>query len=75
MKRIGTMISARRKMLRLSQRQLADIADVGINTLTKIERGEANPTVGILGKVLDALGLELVCKTKTIGDEAGERIQ
>ena len=31
----------------------------GINTLTKIERGEGNPTIEVLEKILDTLGLEL----------------
>ena len=31
-------------MLNITQEQLADIAEVGINTLTKIERDEGNPT-------------------------------
>jgi len=46
-------------MLGISQRQLSGIAEVGINTLTKIERGEANPTVGVLSRILAALGMEI----------------
>ena len=36
-----------------------ELAGVGINTLTKIERGEGNPTIEVLEKILDTLGLEL----------------
>ena len=46
-------------MLKISQRTLAELAGVGINTLTKIERGEGNPTIEVLEKILDTLGLEL----------------
>ena len=46
-------------MLGISQRQLSAIAEVGINTLTKIERGEANPTVEVLSRILAALGMEI----------------
>ncbi|MBQ3971593.1 MAG: helix-turn-helix domain-containing protein [Selenomonadaceae bacterium] len=53
-------------MLGLRQDQLADIAGVGINTLTKIERGEGNPSIETLKKVLDSLGLELSVIIKTM---------
>ena len=52
--------------MRISQRQLADISGIGINTLTKIERGEANPSIGTLQRVLDALGLKLDVSVKSI---------
>lgn len=57
--RIGEKIKIRRKYLQITQEELADIAGVGVNTLTKIERNEGNPTLIIVDKVLDALGLEL----------------
>ena len=66
MKNIGKIIKARRKMLGLRQDQLADIAGVGINTLTKIERGEGNPSIETLKKVLHSLGLELSVIIKTM---------
>jgi y4mF family transcriptional regulator len=59
MKAIGDAIKERRGVLNITQRELAEIAGVGINTLTKIERGEANPSLGVLQRVLDALGLEI----------------
>ena len=51
-------------MLKITQRTLAELAGVGINTLTKIERGEGNPTVEVLEKILDTLGLELQIEIK-----------
>lgn len=65
---IGTQIKARRKFLKVSQRQLADLSGVSINTLTKIERNEGNPTLDVLEKVLDTLGLELSTRVKSIGE-------
>jgi transcriptional regulator with XRE-family HTH domain len=53
-------------MLGVTQNQLAAISGVGINTLTKIERGEGNPSINVLTRVLDSLGLELVTKVKAI---------
>lgn len=59
MKEIGQKIRERRKLLKITQRELAEITEIGINTLTKIERGEGNPSFKILNKVLDTLGLKL----------------
>jgi len=56
---IGKNIKARRKMLKITQRTLAELAGVSINTLTKIERGEANPSFEVLEKILDTIGLEI----------------
>ena len=50
----------------LTQQQLADIAGVSINTLTKIERNEGNPTLDVLERVLDALGLDLTACIRTV---------
>ena len=66
MESIGERIKQRRKMLNITQEQLADIAEVGINTLTKIERDEGNPTLKLLLKVLDTLGLEIKITIKTM---------
>lgn len=66
MRTIGNTIKARRKLLRITQQQLADIAGVSINTLTKIERNEGNPTLDVLERVLDALGLDLTACIRTI---------
>lgn len=59
MKKIGKDIKARRKMLNVTQKTLSELADVSINTLTKIERCEANPSLDVLEKILDTLGLEI----------------
>jgi y4mF family transcriptional regulator len=56
---IGDIIRKRRKMLKITQRTLAELSDVGINTLTKIEKNEANPTIELLEKILNTLGLEI----------------
>lgn len=66
MSNIGQQIKKRRKSLKVTQRQLADLSGVGINTLTKIERGEANPSLRILERILDTLGLDLTTIIKTI---------
>jgi len=61
---IGKIIKERRGVLGITQRQLAELAGVAINTLTKIERGEANPSIKTLILILDTLGLEITIQVK-----------
>jgi len=63
---IGEQIRLRRKELMITQPNLADIAEVSVNTLYKIERGQANPTIEVLGKILDVLGLEISVGVKQV---------
>ena len=71
---LGKSIKLRRKALHVTQFQLADLAGISINTLYKIERGQANPTLSTLEKIADTLGMELCMKVKELkesGHEAG----
>ena len=63
---IGRLIQERRDHMRITQKQLADIADIGINTLYKIETGQANPTLESLQKITDILGLEITLQVKKV---------
>lgn len=61
---IGQIIQKRRDQMRITQTQLAEMADVGINTLYKIEIGHGNPTLESLQKITDVLGLEITLEVK-----------
>lgn len=63
---IGQQIRVRRKELMITQNNLADIAGININTLYKIERGEANPTLEVLYKITEVLGLEITMGVKQL---------
>ena len=65
MEKIGNIIKERRKSLSVTQRELAALAGVGINTLTKIERGEANPSLKAILSILNTLGLEIDVRIKS----------
>lgn len=65
MNELGKIIKERRKSLAITQRQFAALAGIGVNTLTKIERGEANPTLDVVQRILTTLGLEMDIKIKT----------
>ena len=61
---LGEAIKNRRKTLAITQAHLAELADISINTLYKLERGESNPSVEVVDKIFDILGLELVIEIK-----------
>lgn len=63
---IGITIKNRRKSLKVTQPQLAELADVSVNTLYKIESGLANPRLETLSKIADVLGMEIRLDVKTI---------
>jgi len=58
-KKIGETIKNRRRFLKITQDDLADIAEVSERTLRDIEKGLANPELESLMKICDVLGLEL----------------
>jgi transcriptional regulator with XRE-family HTH domain len=63
---IGSIIQQRRKQLKISQPHLAELADVNVNTIYRLERNKANPTLNILTKIGDVLGMELKLEVKKI---------
>lgn len=64
--KIGQLIQQRRNNMRITQQQLAEMADIGINTLYKIETGQANPTLESLQKITDILGMEITLQVKKL---------
>ena len=66
MKDIGKHLKERRNQLGITQLNLADLAGISANTLYKIERGQANPTLQVLIKLADVLGMELKLEVKKI---------
>jgi len=64
--KIGNAIKIRRKQLRITQPDLAEMAEVSVNTLYKIERGQANPTLKVLEKILTILGMEIQIDIKKL---------
>lgn len=58
-KDIGNTVKERRKNLGITQAHLAELAEVNVNTIIRIENGKINPTIEILHKITEVLGLEL----------------
>ena len=64
MKELGKHFKERRNQLGITQLDLAELAGISANTLYKIERGQGNPTLEVLFKLADVLGMELKLEVK-----------
>ena len=58
-KKIGEAIKNRRKELKITQPHLAELAQISVNTLYKLEKGEGNPSMDVLNKLAEVLGMEI----------------
>jgi len=56
---LGQVIKKRRKELKITQPHLAELAGISTNTLYKLERGLGNPSLDVLNKLADVLGMKL----------------
>lgn len=63
-KELGETIRNRRKELSITQPHLAELAKVSTNTLYKLERGQGNPSLEVLNKLAEVLGMELTLEIK-----------
>jgi len=61
---LGQAIKARRKELRVTQPHLAELAKISVNTLYKVERGQGNPSLEVLTRLAQVLGMELILQVQ-----------
>jgi transcriptional regulator with XRE-family HTH domain len=61
---IGESVKNRRKELGITQPHLAEVAKMSTNTLYKLERGQGNPSLDVINKLAEVLGMELVLQVK-----------
>lgn len=66
MQKLGEQIAQRRKYFNISQADLAEMSGVSLRTLSAIENGDANPSVDVLSKVLEPLGLVITLQERVI---------
>lgn len=57
-------IKKRRNTLKITEPSLADLAKISVNTLYKIERVTTNPTIEVLEKLCNVLGLQFKLDVK-----------
>jgi len=60
----GEEIKLRRKTLAISQRDLAEMAGVGLAIIKDIERGKGNPSLSTISRILDVLGMEVLFRVR-----------
>lgn len=72
-KQFGETIKSRRKELGITQPHLAELAKLSTNTLYKLERGQGNPSLEVLNKLAEVLGLELKLDVKNLSQQPGEK--
>jgi len=61
---LAGILKKRREELGITQKDLAEMSEVHLRTLSTIESGKANPSLGAINKILDVLGLEILIKVK-----------
>lgn len=61
---LGNTIKERRKLLGITQQDLADLADVNINTVIRIEGNKINPSIEVINSIAQILGMELKLEVK-----------
>ncbi|MGW3368880.1 helix-turn-helix domain-containing protein [Streptosporangium canum] len=57
---LGLRVQELRRLRGLTLRQVATAADVSVSMLSSVERGRKAPTVVVLGRIADGLGVSLV---------------
>ena len=63
-KDLGEAIKNRRKELDITQPHLAELAQISVNTLYKLEKGQGNPSLDVINKLGEVLGMELNFQVK-----------
>ncbi len=66
----GKNIEERRKYLQIRQEDLAELCDISTKSIQKIENDKANPTLKLLQKILDVLGMEMSIGIKKLNNES-----
>lgn len=64
----GALVTNARVEAKMSQRELAEVADVAQSTIARIESGAADPAFSTVERVLAAVGLEMRVRTEPIDD-------
>ena len=60
--KIGGYIKNRRNILRLQQKDLAELSEVSLRTIIQIENNTGNPSINTLNKLAKVLGVEIEFK-------------
>lgn len=61
---LGNIIKERRKIIGITQKHLAELAGVNVNTIIRIENGLINPSIEVINSIADILGMDLILTIK-----------
>lgn len=64
---IAVLLRQRREATGISQRDLAELTDLSVHTISNIERAKGNPTLEVIARLCICLGLELVLQPRKVG--------
>ena len=64
--RIGDILRQRRLLLGVSQKDCAELTGLSVHTISDIESGKGNPTLDVLEKLFNCLGLEITVQPRKI---------
>ena len=70
---LGAAIRAERKRLKVTQKQLAMVAGVGLRYLIELERGKPTARIEGVFTVMQALGLKLSVTSRSDDEGTGTR--
>ena len=62
--KIQEVMKLQRKALGITQQDLADMSEIAISTIKKIESGKGNPSLSTVEKIMDILGMEVKYETR-----------
>jgi len=65
---VSARLRKRRRSLGIRQKDLAELAEIAVHTLSNIESGKGNPSLEVLGRLLDCLGLKLTIEPNSPWD-------
>ncbi len=54
---IAEALRTRRKDLEITQSHLSELSGISVNTIYKLERSQGNPSLEVVQKLMDVLGL------------------
>lgn len=66
---IAKIIKERRQILDITQQTAAELSNVSTHTFSNVESAIGNPSIEILCRILDTLGMEMHIDIKCLGDK------
>ncbi|MBC8415690.1 MAG: helix-turn-helix transcriptional regulator [Candidatus Cloacimonetes bacterium] len=63
-RKLGQLLKSRRNELGINQIDLSEISGVALHTISDIESSKGNPTLQVINKICDILGMEIMIQVK-----------